>query len=108
MNYVPNCSTCGVELSFINFGSVRDINNKVVKCCRNCAEPVLSELKEKRFVETYKDNDIYIFEGRYYPYWGCAYSYDAIDGARSRIDNKGIAIVPSELLGKVLRGENLL
>jgi len=102
------CVKCGVRLGFSNVGGVRDINNKPIMCCQNCSDSVSSELKAERLVEIYKGNAIYIFDGRYYPYWGCAYNYFTINGVRDRIDHPDISIVPTDLLGKVLRGEDLL
>ena len=102
------CKKCGVELSVKNFGNIRDVNNKAIRCCKNCAESILSELQKERFIETYKGNNIYIFEDRYYPYWGCAYFYDTIEGVRDRIDHPDISIVPTDLLRKVMSGEDLL
>lgn len=103
-----NCIKCGAVLHFSNFGRVRDINGKVIRCCQDCSDSILSELKLERLVEYYKGNAIYIFEGRYYPYWGCAYNYFTIEGVRDRIDHPDISIVPTDLLGKAMRGEDLL
>jgi len=108
MKSYPICINCRAELSFNNFGSVRDINNKVVRCCKYCSEYILEELKAERFVENYKNNDIFEFEDRFYPYWGCTYSYGTITGVRDRIDHPDISIVPTDLLRKVMSGEDLL
>ena len=102
-----HCIECGVKLGFNNIGLARDINDKPIRCCRDCADIVLHKLKESMFVEKYNGNDIYSFQGRYYSYWGCTYSYDTIEGVKSRIDNKGISIVPGVLLSKIMRGRNL-
>lgn len=108
-NYeIPKCTVCETKLSFNNFGSVRDINNKVVPCCKNCSESALYRLKTNRLIETYNGCDIYLFEGSYYPYWGCAYSFDTIEGCRARIDNKGVSVVPTALLHRVIRGQDIL
>jgi hypothetical protein len=102
------CIKCGEILSFSNWGNIRDINDKPIRCCKNCAESVITELKQKRFVENYKGADIYLFEGNYYPYWGCAYCFSNIENCRSRIDNNTISIVPTELLNRVAKGKSLL
>lgn len=102
------CMNCNVEIHFHNWGNVRDINNKAIRCCKNCAEEVLSNLMKERFVETCNNNDIYMFEDRYYPYWGCTYSFYTIEDCRTRIDMKGVAVVPTELLNRVRQGRSLL
>jgi len=108
MDIKLKCCECNTELNFSNWGNIRDVNNKYVPYCKNCADVVLLRLKENRFIENYNGADIYLFEGRYYPYWGCAYSFDNIDDCRARIDMKHVAVVPTVLLNKVRRGESLL
>jgi hypothetical protein len=102
------CIKCGKELSFSNFGSVRSINGKAISCCKDCSPLTIEELKQKYFCETYNNNDIYMYEGRYYPYWECAYSFNNIEDCRARIDMKGVSVVPTELLNRVRLGKSLL
>lgn len=90
------CINCGVSLTFSNWGNIRDINNKPVLSCRNCANEILTKLKQDYYVETYKGQEIYCYDGRFVPYWGCAYYFDSIEGVRQRIDNKNVAIVPTD------------
>lgn len=98
------CINCNTEISFNNWGNVRDINNKSIRCCKACTDIVIKELKQERFVENYNGSDIFIFEGRYYPYWGCTYSFDIIEDCRTRIDMKGVAVIPTGMLNGIRRG----
>lgn len=88
------CIKCDKELNFTTISLLRNINGKGLRCCKDCGEQTQNELKAKYYVETYKNNDIYRFNERYYPYWECAYSFDTIEGCRARIDMTGVAVVP--------------
>jgi hypothetical protein len=92
------CIKCKKPLGFANWGNVRDINNKSICCCKDCSEDILVEYKSQRIVENYSGVDIYIFEDRYYPYWGCSYSFETIEACRKRIDMKNVAVVPRKSL----------
>jgi len=61
--------------------------------CKTCAEIVENDLKNKRFVEEYKGNQIYLKDERYFPYWECQYFFNNLDDVKIRIDNPHIAIV---------------
>jgi len=107
--YMPiYCRQCGEQLIISNMGYVRDVNNKPVSICNNCSELVLEKLKADRLVEIYKGNAIYKKDNVYFPYWGCAYFYNTIEGVRDRIDHHDISIVPTDLLRKAIMGEDLL
>lgn len=93
--YKMVCKKCGIDLTFSNISTERDVDNKPIGHCRECGELKLAELKKERFVETYQGNDIYIKDGRYYPYWGCMYSFDLIEDCRARIGASHIAIIPA-------------
>ena len=73
------------------------------RLCRNR----FIKIKKNRFVETYNEVDIYLFENRYYPYWGCTYSFNNIENCKTRIDMKGVSIVPTELLNRIKQGKTL-
>lgn len=102
-----NCCNCDTKLRFSNWGNIRDVNNKPIPCCKDCADIVLSRIKENRFVEEYKGARIYLYKGRYYSYWGCAYSFDSVENCRNRIDMKNVAFVPIKLLNRVMQGKSL-
>jgi len=46
MDIKLKCCECNTELNFSNWGNVRDVNNKYVPYCKNCADVVLLRLKE--------------------------------------------------------------
>ena len=98
------CVKCNTVLNFSNISTIRNINHKSIKACKNCEENVLTELKKKYYVETYKGQEIYCYDGRFVPYWGCTYYFKTIEEAKYRIDNKTCAVVPTELLNQVRRG----
>jgi DNA-directed RNA polymerase subunit RPC12/RpoP len=105
MKYNIKCKECGVKLTFKNVFTERDINNKTLGCCRDCGENLLLKLKQERLVEVYKNNSIYIYEGKYIPYWGCNYCFNTIEECRARIDIPNTAIVSKHMLGKIAHGE---
>jgi hypothetical protein len=105
MKFNLKCKECGIELTFSNIFTKRDINNKTFRCCKSCGEAFLSKLKQERLAEVYKNNEIYKYENKYIPYWGCNYCFDTIEECRARIDMPNTAIVSREALGKIARGE---
>lgn len=78
------CDCCNKELSLGNFKIVRGIKN--IKVCNDC-EYYIDEVKSKYFVENYKNNDIYLVDGKYVPYWECLYYFNSLEECKSRIDD---------------------
>lgn len=91
------CKNCNCEINAFDIGTVKRVcdvgSERIGLFCLQCGEKVEAELKKKRFVETYKEQDIYFKEGGYYPYYESLYFYKEIEGARSRIDNPHIAVI---------------
>ena len=89
-----NCEKCGVRVSISNIcTNLRDIDGKRLNAhCRECGEITLFELKKSRFVEKYKENDIYEKDVKFSPYCGCSYYFSSLDDCRKRIDTKHLAI----------------
>lgn len=79
-----------------NISRVRDVDGESIGVyCTKHGKQQEDLLKEKRFVEDYKENTIYFKDGCFYPYWGCRYFYLTLDACKNRIDNKHIAIFPA-------------
>ena len=90
------CKECGKDLGHFNEYGVRVFDVGVVHVgvfCTEHGEIVENESKQKRFVEEYKGNKIYMKNGQYYPYWECQYSFDNLKNVKIRIDNSHTAVI---------------
>lgn len=90
------CKRCNKDLGEFNrYGRIAfDVDYKDLGMfCIECKDIVENELKKQRLVETYKDNEIYVKDDRYYPYWKCLYHFKNIEDVRARIDDSNIAII---------------
>lgn len=83
------CDKCNVALTFMNIGRAMDVDSERIGThCKDCALEVENDLKQKRLVETYKGNDIFCKDGRYYPYWQSSYHYVKLDHVKKGIDDR--------------------
>ena len=46
------------------------------------------------FIEEYKGNEIFKYEGLYAPYIGCHYGFRSIDDCKKRIDTPNVSYMP--------------
>lgn len=91
------CKTCSKVLnSYMHMHRIRDLNSERLKgfYCKDCVDDAQQQLKEERFVEEYKGNEIYCRDGCYAPYWGCAYYLKSLDECRLIIDSSNTSTVP--------------
>lgn len=92
--YEVNCKNCSTELSFGTIKRLEDLDfANMGYYCNECFSQVESELKEARFVEEYKGNQIYCKDGKYSPYWHSRYHFLSLEDAKKRIDNKHLVCV---------------
>lgn len=90
------CKMCDKELGYFAQEGVRvwDVDCRHVGVyCEEHAVETETALKEERFVEEYKNHQIYTKDGVYFPYWRCPYFFTDLEGARSRIDAPHIAVI---------------
>lgn len=80
------CDCCGKELTMFDFKVSYGIVK--IKTCSSCANHYIDVVKTKYRVETYKGNDIYKKDGKYFPYWDCPYCFDTLQECKDRIDSK--------------------
>lgn len=73
-----------------------------------CEEDAIKIIDNKFLAEEYKNHKIYLIDGKYIPYAGCAYYFNSLEDCKKRID-KGIAIFASGQLSKTIskRGVSL-
>lgn len=82
------CKKCKNKLSFFNIYELRDVDCKRIGIfCNICGRDTEERLKEDRFIEEYKNNRIYLKDGRYYPYWECQYFFNSLEEVKVRIDD---------------------
>lgn len=93
------CQNCKKELGNITFttytsyfkGYTAD-NKRELFCNEKC----YNDYWEQYFIETYKDNSIYMIiingEKRYVPYIGCPYYFKTLEECRYRINQPNISI----------------
>mgnify|MGYP001375894678 FL=1 len=101
-----NCRLCNDKLLPYgqNLKRIFDVGNTyVMTTCSNCCDKETEKLKQERFVEEYKGENIYFKDGLYFPYWEAPYTFDDIEGAKERIDNKNIAVVDMRIFGLLKR-----
>ncbi|EOO44197.1 hypothetical protein [Bacillus cereus] len=103
----PRCNTCKTEISislsaFVNKETLKlkDVDGEKVKglFCKDCVEQAWSDLIESRFAEKYNGRKIYCKDGKYFPYWNCAYYFKTVEECRVRIDYYNISIVKRGLV----------
>ncbi len=90
------CKQCGKDLGFFaEYGyRVFDVGmERVGLFCKEHSNELEKKLKNKRFIEEYKETSIYMKDGKYFPYWDCLYYFDNLDDVKIRIDNSQMAIV---------------
>lgn len=92
---VVYCGICGEKLDLMYLANTKDVDGKYIRTCLKCVSTSQDKLKEQRFVESYRGHKIYQKDGRYYPYWICAYSYDSLDACKHRIDDGTFGVVPA-------------
>jgi DNA-directed RNA polymerase subunit RPC12/RpoP len=90
------CKKCGKQVTVADLIRYVDCDGERLKglYCSECNKNRFEGLVKERVIEVYHNNQICLKDGRYYPYWGCAYYFDTLEGARKRIDNPYICIVP--------------
>ncbi|MGX6978981.1 hypothetical protein ACWN8V_06960 [Vagococcus elongatus] len=95
-----SCNNCSKPFNMHSFvireaRIVRDLDfSSTGAYCSDCFHEACKSIKEKRFVEEYKGEAIYMKDGRYAPYWGASYAFDNIDDCKKRMEMKGIAVTP--------------
>lgn len=80
------CECCGKELSdpFV-MQYLRGLEKH--RACPDCAKEYFDQIKAKYFVEEYKGNKFYKYDGKYFPYWDAQYYFNSIEECRKRADS---------------------
>lgn len=90
------CKTCGEKLHWGNSKLIKDVDGEKIGCfCNDCFLVSLEKLKTARFVEKYREFEIYEKNGCYFPYRKCQYHFKSLDDCRARIDHR-LAIIIKE------------
>lgn len=106
-----NCLNCGKELGECDFKTFTvkfkgyDKNGKrKLFCGKDCYE----QYKKQFEVEVYNGRPIYAIdylgEIRYMPYWLSNYCFTNIEDCKKRMDMNNIGVIPSNILGALVRG----
>ena len=96
------CIKCDVKLTFQTMNTrFTKISGKRLRSCHKCGEVLEKEMKAELFVEHYNGNDIYCFDGKYVPYWGCDYYFTTLEDCKNRIDSK-CAVVNMDMFRTVM------
>ena len=74
--------------------AIRDVDGTLIGLyCPKHYSNAKKKIEAERFVERYKENDIYFKDGRYYPYWGASYYFLTLQDVRRRIDDVVCGII---------------
>jgi hypothetical protein len=94
------CKECQTELSFRNIKRLEDLDHtKIGMYCNDCFPAAEAKIKSLRYVETYKENDIYCKDGLYSPYWQSPYYFNCVEDTRIRIDNRHLGYYDPRFMG---------
>jgi hypothetical protein len=88
------CQACLNENSLFKTKFLKDCDDKIIGYyCSDCYKEKADILFKKRYVETYKNNEIFMKDGKYFVYWGCLYWFTSLKDAKKRTDMKASAFV---------------
>ena len=84
----PPCSKCKKKINWLDGKGLRDVDHKWVGLyCNHCYEEALKDLQKRRYVTTYREQDIYEKDRKYSPWWDSLYYYASLEDAKTKIDN---------------------